>query len=126
MKRMSVDTKTALLNSAKKATRGRGIDGFSYGGLAQNAGIRKASIHHHFPTKATLAAALMTRYTNNINDACDAIDARFARGGARLSALIDWYANALEDDKTLCLCASFSAGRESLSGRLSSTSASSA
>lgn len=56
-----MDTRTALLQSAERAARQRGYDGFSYADLAGDVGLRKASIHHHFPTKATLALALIER-----------------------------------------------------------------
>ncbi len=111
---MSTDTKTALMNSAERAARTRGFDGFSYADMAQDVGIRKASIHHHFPTKAALSIALMRRYYTNFEAACSEIDATQAIGGARLLALIDRYRIALDDGKSLCLCVSFSTSRESL------------
>lgn len=111
---MSVDTKTALLNSAERAARTRGFDGFSYADLAVDVGIRKASIHHHFPTKAALSVALMKRYFDQLEAVCANIDAAEATGGARLSALIDVYREAHDEGKSLCLCVSFSTSRESL------------
>ncbi|QQP52679.1 Uncharacterized protein FKW44_004905 [Caligus rogercresseyi] len=59
---MRIDTKTALLNSAEWLPVSRGFDGFSFADLAAEVGIRKASVHHHFPTKAALSVALMQRY----------------------------------------------------------------
>lgn len=111
---MSVDTKTALLDSAERAARTRGFDGFSYADLATDVGIRKASIHHHFPTKAALSVALMDRYYNQLKAACAAIDADKNTGAERLSALIDVYREAHDEGKSLCLCVSFSTSRESL------------
>lgn len=111
---MPTDTKTALLNSAERAARTRGFDGFSYADLSQDVGIRKASIHHHFPTKAVLSVALMERYYNDLKAVCDQIDDSHHTGGARLAALIDRYKSALDGGKSLCLCVSFSTSRESL------------
>lgn len=111
---MPSDTKTALLNAAECAARSRGFDGFSYADLAAEVGIRKASIHHHFPTKAALSAALMERYHNHLKSACTEIDARETCGSARLSAMIDIYRRAHDDGKSLCLCVAFSASRDSL------------
>lgn len=39
-----------------------GYNGFSYADIADVVGIRKASIHHHFPTKADLVRTLVARY----------------------------------------------------------------
>lgn len=111
---MPTDTKTALLDSAERAARTRGFDGFSYADLSDDVGIRKASIHHHFPTKAALSVALMERYYNDLKAACAEIDAMHGTGGARLAALIDRYRLALDGGKSLCLCVSFSTSRESL------------
>lgn len=108
------DTKTALLNSAENAARTLGFDGFSYADLAEDVGIRKASIHHHFPSKAKLSVALMQRYHENFKATGDEILTNFATGGQQLSALIDQYRSGSNGGKQLCLCASFSASRDSL------------
>ena len=39
--------------------RQRGFDSFSYKDLSDQLGIRKASIHHHFPSKEDLGVALI-------------------------------------------------------------------
>lgn len=111
---MPAETKTALLDVAEATARARGFDGFSYADLAQQVGIRKASIHHHFPTKALLARALLDRYTGQITTACALIDHQHPTGAARLSALLGLYRDALQDGQSLCLCVAFSASRDSL------------
>lgn len=112
---MTVDTKTALLNSAERAARQRGFDGFSYADLAADVGIRKASIHHHFPSKAALSVALMKRYYRDLEQACGEIDQDHSTASARLVALIARYRGALEEGQSLCLCVSFSTSTQSLS-----------
>lgn len=112
---MTTDTRTALLDAAEYAARARGFDGFSYADLAQTVGIRKASIHYHFPTKAALSAALMDRYRKDLQTECQRIEAACPTGGDRLRALIALYRAALHDGKTLCLCVSLISSRESLS-----------
>lgn len=42
--------------------RTRGYSAFSYADLSELVGIRKASIHHHFPTKEVLGGALIDSY----------------------------------------------------------------
>lgn len=110
----TTDTKTALLNSAEHAARTLGFDGFSYADLAEEVGIRKASIHHHFPSKAKLSVALMQRYREKFQTVCAEIDAGFDTGGAQLAELIGQYKAGSDDGKRLCLCTSFSASRDSL------------
>lgn len=108
------DRKTALLDSAERAVRSRGFDGFSYADLAKDVGIRTASIHYHFPSKADLSAALMRRYQEGFAAICDEIEADHATGGARLQALIDRYRIAHNDAQWVCLCVAFSVSCESL------------
>ncbi|MGJ8544611.1 MAG: TetR/AcrR family transcriptional regulator [Sulfitobacter sp.] len=111
---MQRDTKTELLDFAENAARRRGFDGFSYADLAEAAGIRKASIHYHFTTKAVLSAALMDRYHAAVKQGCADIDAAHPRAADRLTALIAFYRDALGGGETLCLCVSFTISRESL------------
>jgi len=111
---MLTDTKTALLDAAETAARTRGFDGFSYADLSRAVGIRKASIHHHFPTKAALSLALMRRYCEAFEAACSEIEETHSSGAARISALINRYEAALKGGKSLCLCVSFSTSRDSL------------
>jgi hypothetical protein len=54
-----MDTKTAFLDSANRLARTRGFDAFSYADLSKDIGLRKVSIHYHFPTKADLALDLI-------------------------------------------------------------------
>lgn len=111
---MPTNTKIALLDSAERVARARGFDGFSYANLAQDVGIRKASIHHHFPTKAVLSAAVMQRYFTKVEAMSAEIDKTHPTGAARLGAMIDCYRSGLEEGQSMCLCVSFSASRESL------------
>ncbi|HJY50709.1 MAG TPA: TetR/AcrR family transcriptional regulator [Stellaceae bacterium] len=39
-----------------------GYGGFSFRDLAAEISIKSASVHHHFPTKATMTAAVARRY----------------------------------------------------------------
>jgi len=113
-KRPTVDRKTALLDVAEAAARSRGFDGFSYADMAKDVGIRTASIHYHFPTKANLSAALMRRYHEAFAKICAQIEADHGTGGARLEALIERYRLAHGDGQRVCLCVAFSIGRDSL------------
>lgn len=110
-----MDTRSALLDSGERLARQRGYDGFSYADLAREVGIRKASIHHHFPTKADLALALVERYRRRFVKALEAVSDRQLDGGGRLMAYIDIYRAALTGGETVCLCVALSRGRDRLS-----------
>lgn len=110
-----MDTRTALLDSAERAARQRGYDAFSYADLAKEVGIRKASIHYHFPMKADLAFGLIERYAQRFSETLSNIAASPDPAAAKLKAYRELYRDALADGNQLCLCVSLSAGRDSLS-----------
>lgn len=110
-----MNTRTALLDSAEKAARQRGFDAFSYADLSRDVGIRKASIHHHFPLKADLAFDLIERYAARFAETLTQIEMDHETAAARLRAYHSVYQDALADGSQLCLCVALSAGRDSLS-----------
>lgn len=110
-----MDTRTALLDSAEAAARQRGFDAFSYADLSKEVGIRKASIHYHFPVKADLAFSLIERYAGRVLDRLAEIKAEDTDAATKLRAYHQIYRDALADGTQLCLCVAMSAGRDSLS-----------
>jgi TetR/AcrR family transcriptional repressor of nem operon len=55
-------TAERLMDLAEARIREAGYGGFSFRDLAAEIGIKSASVHHHFPTKAGMAAAVARRY----------------------------------------------------------------
>ena len=110
-----MDTRIALLDSAERAARQRGFDAFSYADLAKEVGIRKASIHYHFPIKADLAFGLVERYAARFAETLAEIETGHTTAAAKLQAYADIYREALAGGEQVCLCVALSAGRDSLS-----------
>lgn len=52
-------TQQKLIDSARYLIQTRGYNGFSYADVAEQVQVRKASIHHHFPSKSDLARAVV-------------------------------------------------------------------
>jgi AcrR family transcriptional regulator len=52
------ETAERLMDLAEAHIRNDGIRGFSFRDLAAESGIKSASVHHDFPTWATMAAAV--------------------------------------------------------------------
>jgi len=109
-----MDRKQQILDTAERLVRARGFDGFSYGDLEAEIGIRKASIHHHFPSKADLGLALTARYRGKVVDKLTVIAARRPRAADRLAEYLDLYREALSGGAQVCLCVALSTGRDSL------------
>ena len=86
------DTAVAILDAAQELAQTRGYNAFSYRDLAERVGIRTASIHYHFPTKADLGRALLARYGAFVAGAVADVERRTADAPARLQG----YAALLE------------------------------
>lgn len=109
-----VDTKTNLMDAAEQQVRQKGADGFSYADLSAQVGIRKASIHYHFPTKSDLLTAIMARYSQEVLATLDGYVDLFPTPKEQLIAFVAFYRSALEEGDKLCLCVAFTVGRDAL------------
>lgn len=76
----------------------RGYSGFSYADIAEAIDIRKASIHHHFPSKAELAIAVIREQRERFDADMAALQAHGADGLAQLRAYVDHWERCIADD----------------------------
>jgi TetR/AcrR family transcriptional regulator, transcriptional repressor for nem operon len=107
------DTAERILDVAERLVQSRGFNGFSYANVAAELGITKASLHYHFPGKAELGQALITRYANRFADALTEIDRVVPDARAKLDAYAGLYADVLRA-KRMCLCGILAAEYETL------------
>lgn len=96
-------TREQLMATAERLVRTRGYSAISYADLAEAVGIRKASIHHHFPGKADLGVALTAEYMNRFDALLDRIDEGEPDALARIGAYASIYEASVRDGM-LCLC----------------------
>ncbi len=101
--RQAGDTRTRILDVAERLVQTRGFNGFSYADIAAELAITKASLHHHFPSKAGLGEALIARYAERFASALAAIDADTSTASAKLDAYASLYADVLREGR-MCLC----------------------
>ncbi len=64
-----MDRKAQILEVATELVQTRGYSAFSYQDLSARLGITKASIHHHFPSKADLGLAVAEQYRADVEAA---------------------------------------------------------
>ncbi|HJS95678.1 MAG TPA: TetR/AcrR family transcriptional regulator [Solirubrobacteraceae bacterium] len=96
-------TAERVLDIAERLTQVRGFNNFSYADIATELGITKASLHYHYPGKAELGQALITRYTERFDQALDEIDRALPDARAKLEAYADLYAGVLRNER-MCMC----------------------
>ena len=64
--RTDTGTTGRIVDAARQLITLRGYNGFSFADVADAVGIRKASVHHHFPAKADLAVAVVEQSRSTI------------------------------------------------------------
>lgn len=97
------DTRTRILDVGEKLLLERGYAGFSYQDIAEAVGIRKASIHHHFPAKEDLGAAIVERARVRVAKGRGPAleDADYAR--RQLDVFFKFFERLAEEGTKLCL-----------------------
>ena len=96
-------TAARILDIAERLVQSRGYNAFSYADVAHAVGIRKASLHYHFATKADLGQALVARYRRAFLEALQGIEAREAAAPGRLRDYVALYGAVLRR-KRMCMC----------------------
>ena len=103
---MASDTARLILTSTHRLLGDKGYSGFSYADLEQVVHIRKASIHHHFPTKAGLVEAVVAEHNSSLRAAMDEMDNTLQRPLDRLEAYVrHWELCISNDSDPFCIAA---------------------
>jgi TetR/AcrR family transcriptional repressor of nem operon len=87
----------------------RGYFGFSYADIAETVGIRKASIHHHFPSKVDLVVATLKEYRAKLVEATGGLDP-VADPLQRMKLYVQHWAECVRsNNRPICIAALLSA-----------------
>lgn len=100
---MSSSSREAILAAARRAAQAHGYNGLNFRDLAQEVGIRAASIHYYFPSKADLGAAVARRYWEDTAVYLDAMLAETSDPAHCLHVYPDIFRRSLESDNRMCL-----------------------
>ncbi|MGW6778486.1 TetR/AcrR family transcriptional regulator [Brucella pseudogrignonensis] len=95
-----------ILACAKTLILKGGYNGFSYADIAAVVLIRKASIHHHFPSKVDLVSALIARHHAETRAGFMRLEAAIAAPDEQLRAYTHYWRDCIEGEQTpFCVCA---------------------
>lgn len=84
----------------------RGYNGFSYADISEKVGISKASIHHHFPSKAELVQIVVKLYREETRKGVAAIEAHTGDPLEQLRAYTGYWERCIrEGTAPICICA---------------------
>lgn len=103
-----------IMDVAEDLARSHGYNAFSFRDLATRVGIKSASVHYHFPTKADLGAALARRYTDRFIEALNGAIEPTDTGLEIIQRYAAAYHRALVEDGRMCLCGLFAAEVDTL------------
>lgn len=99
-------TADAILTCARTLIATGGYNGFSYADIADVVGIRKASIHHHFPSKVDLVQVLVAHYRADAEAGFAALEQGIADPLDQLRAYIHYWETCIGDGSApFCVCA---------------------
>jgi TetR/AcrR family transcriptional regulator, transcriptional repressor for nem operon len=103
---MEQTTSQKILDTARVLVIAGGYNGFSYADISDAIGIRKASIHHHFPTKAELVRTLVEDYAKAAVAGLGALRENVPGPVEQLEAYVGYWRSCIDDgSKPFCLCA---------------------
>jgi TetR/AcrR family transcriptional repressor of nem operon len=98
------ETAEQILDLAETLIQTRGYSAFSYQDIADGLGIRKASIHYHFPSKTDLGVAVVDRYIDRFGAALTAIaDDQSQSSMAMLDFYVQPYLQLARTPDRVCL-----------------------
>jgi TetR/AcrR family transcriptional repressor of nem operon len=102
----SSSTADEILACARSLIVSGGYNGFSYADVASMVGIRKPSIHHHFPSKAELVTTLVTRYREAAEEGIANLERAIPGPLDQLRAYIGYWKACIGDASApFCVCA---------------------
>lgn len=102
----TISTSERILDVAQSLIVAGGYNGFSYADISDAIGIRKASIHHHFPTKAELVSALVDRYRQQTELGLKALQEQSADPADQLQSYVNFWQGCIQDATLpFCVCA---------------------
>lgn len=100
---MSRNTKESILDAARRTAQARGYGGLNFRDLAADVGIKSASIHYHFASKADLGAAVARRYWEDAAIALEAMSDETPDPLACLQRYPGIFRAALLNDNRMCM-----------------------
>ena len=94
------DTKSKILDVAQDLIQRLGVNAMSYHHISEAVGIRKASIHHHFPSKEDLLEEVLKRYQLGFTKIVDQIIDSDLSPTTKLRRYMGLFEATLQEGKT--------------------------
>ena len=95
---MQGETSDRILQTAKTLISDRGYSAFSYADISEAVHISKASIHHHFPTKAILVVCVLKAHRERLMHGTQSLTQQVKDPLARLQAYVHHWEGCIRNN----------------------------
>jgi len=96
-----------------------GYNSFSYADISDRVHISKASIHHHFPSKAELVRIVVAQYREEAREGLAALERQLDDPLGALNAYANYWAKCIRDGTaSFCICAMLAAELPAIPGEV--------
>lgn len=100
------NTSYEILNCARSLIVLGGYNGFSYADISKVVGVRNATIHHHYASKAVLVQALVVGYREEVQLGMIELERNVPDPLEQLRAYIQYWKSCIADNTVpFCVCA---------------------
>lgn len=110
----STNTKQRILEIARGLVQAQGYNALSFRDIAARLGIKGPAVHHHYPTKGDLGAALAREYTDSGAEMLEQLLKTSEDPTVLLDAYVAIFRAALLNGNRMCLCGIMAAEQEAL------------
>jgi TetR/AcrR family transcriptional repressor of nem operon len=114
-----MDTRAKILDSAQRLIQTRSFHGFSFQDIADEVGIRKPSLYHHFASKDEVAIAVLDRAADWVRGEMNQVESK--EPTERLAGYFDMYRIIHGKGARMCPGGSFAAMLDAVSSPVQAT-----
>jgi TetR/AcrR family transcriptional regulator, transcriptional repressor for nem operon len=108
------DTRKQIVELASEFVQAVGYNAFSFRDLAERVGIRTASIHYHFPSKADLGREIVRQHRSDNGEFFARLDRSGGTAFERLQSYCDAFRNSYGKGNRICIGGMMATDSESL------------
>lgn len=109
-----MDQRSKILDFAERESRANGCHSFSLEQIAQNVGLKKASLFHYFESKQDLFQSMFRRYFAMIKSVLLEISKSGENGADQIQAYVTANKSLVEEGSSVCLSVALGLENESL------------
>jgi TetR/AcrR family transcriptional repressor of nem operon len=100
-RKANFDVREDIMSAARVAVQKDGYNALSFRDLANDVGVKSATVHYHFPTKGDLAEALVVRYREDLLTVLEPLSAMSYDDA--LAGYLALFRSYFEDRNEMCM-----------------------